>query len=87
MPEESFTVRVPSERLDRMLNLAGELGISQQSGEEVSQRLTGLRELLEHYKREPGESFDNPAGLMEALSGAGLCDGAQEEVEQGADAG
>jgi two-component system chemotaxis sensor kinase CheA len=67
MPEESFTVRVPSERLDRMLNLAGELGISQQSGEEVSQRLLGLSELLEHYKREPGEFFDNPAGLMEML--------------------
>src|SRR5207249_5858508 len=44
--EESFTVRVPSERLDRMLNLAGELRIVQRSGEELSQRLADLNRFL-----------------------------------------
>jgi two-component system chemotaxis sensor kinase CheA len=46
LPEESFTVRVPSERLDRMLNLAGELRIVQRSGDELSQRLADLNQLL-----------------------------------------
>jgi two-component system chemotaxis sensor kinase CheA len=46
LPEESFTVRVPSERLDRMLNLAGELRIVQRSGEELSQRLADLNRFL-----------------------------------------
>lgn len=44
--EESFTVRVPSERLDRMLNLAGELRIVQRSGEGLSQRLADLNRFL-----------------------------------------
>lgn len=48
--EESFTVRVPSERLDRMLNLAGELRISQRSGDAVSGRLAALREQLDELK-------------------------------------
>ncbi|HZZ79552.1 MAG TPA: response regulator [Gemmataceae bacterium] len=46
LPEESFTVRVPSERLDRMLNLAGELRIVQRSGQDLSQRLTDLNRFL-----------------------------------------
>jgi two-component system, chemotaxis family, sensor kinase CheA len=46
LPEESFTVRVPSDRLDRMLNLAGELRIVQRSGEELSQRLADLTRFL-----------------------------------------
>lgn len=40
--EESFTVRVPSERLDRMLNLAGELRTSHRSAEEIDRRLAQL---------------------------------------------
>jgi two-component system, chemotaxis family, sensor kinase CheA len=46
LPEESFTVRVPSERLDRMLSLAGELRIVQRSGEELSPRLAELNRFL-----------------------------------------
>ncbi|HWY88077.1 MAG TPA: response regulator [Gemmataceae bacterium] len=46
MPDESFTVRVPSERLDRMLNLAGEIRIVQRSGEELSRRLGDLNRYL-----------------------------------------
>ena len=46
LPEESFTVRVPSERLDRMLNLAGELRIVQRSGQDLSQRLIDLNRFL-----------------------------------------
>ena len=46
LPEESFTVRVPSERLDRMLNLAGELRIVQRSGEGLNQRLADLNRFL-----------------------------------------
>lgn len=42
--EERFTVRVPSERLDRMLSLAGELRISRRAAESVA---TGLGELDE----------------------------------------
>jgi len=44
--EESFTVRVPSERLDRMLNLVGELRITQRSGEDLNNRLTALSRFL-----------------------------------------
>ncbi len=65
--EESFTVRVPSERLDRMLNLAGELGISQQSGVETTRRLTALREQLEHLKREALQGNDNVASQIDGL--------------------
>lgn len=45
-PGESFTVRVPSERLDRMLNLVGELRIVQRSGQEMKRRLTDLNRFL-----------------------------------------
>jgi two-component system chemotaxis sensor kinase CheA len=44
--EESFTVRVPSERLDRMLSLAGELRICQRSGDHIAARITQLRQQL-----------------------------------------
>ena len=45
--EENFTVRVPSERLDQMLNLAGEIRISQQISESIQDRLEVLHEHLE----------------------------------------
>ena len=44
---ESFTVRVPSERLDRMLNLAGELRVAQRAGHSVISRLRDLNEFVE----------------------------------------
>jgi two-component system chemotaxis sensor kinase CheA len=44
--EESFTVRVPSEQLDRMLNVAGELKISQRSADAQAGQLANLTELL-----------------------------------------
>ena len=40
--DESFTVRVTSERLDRMMNLAGEVRIAQRSTEAVQGRLADL---------------------------------------------
>lgn len=46
LQEENFTVRVPSERLDRMLSLAGELRIVQRSGEELTRRLLDLNRFL-----------------------------------------
>ncbi len=45
--DETFTVRVPSERLDRMLNLAGEIRISQRVADSVQDRLTVLHAYLE----------------------------------------
>ncbi len=45
-PEEAFTVRVSSDRLDRMLNLAGEVRISQRSADDIQQRLADLGGLL-----------------------------------------
>ena len=59
VPEESFTVRVPSERLDRMLSLAGELRICQRSGDQIA---TQLAQLWQHVtalitnSRLPGSS-------------------------------
>ncbi len=44
---ESFTVRVPSERLDRMLNMIGEMRIVQRSGLGISRHLFELRTNLE----------------------------------------
>ena len=44
--EEKFTVRVASDRLDRMLSLAGELRISQRGAEAEAGHLAGLHEQL-----------------------------------------
>jgi two-component system, chemotaxis family, sensor kinase CheA len=52
MPEESFTVRVSSDRLDRMLNLAGEARISQRSTSAVQGRLSDLSDHLAGCVRE-----------------------------------
>lgn len=45
--DESFTVRVPAYRLDRMLNLAGEIRISQRTSDSVEGWLEILRDSLE----------------------------------------
>ncbi len=45
-PEEIFTVRVSSERLDRMLNAAGEVRISQRSKDAIRRRIGDLNEHL-----------------------------------------
>ncbi len=51
-PEEAFTVRVSSERLDRMLNLAGEVRIAQRSTEAVQGRLADLVDHLNSAVRD-----------------------------------
>ena len=64
--DESFTVRVTSERLDRMLNIAGEVRIAQRSTEAVQGRLADLVEHLNaavrgcaHQSREEnGQAFE-----------------------------
>ncbi|MEO8493756.1 MAG: response regulator [Planctomycetota bacterium] len=65
--DESFTVRVPSERLDRMLNLAGELRISQRSGDTVADRLDGLREQLDQLKRNAAGQAETSISQFEQL--------------------
>ncbi|MBW3597061.1 MAG: response regulator [Planctomycetes bacterium] len=57
--EESFTVKVPSDRLDRMLNLTGELRILQRSAGAVSEQLSALREHWEAIGK--GASQHSPA--------------------------
>ncbi|MBC7817558.1 MAG: response regulator, partial [Planctomycetaceae bacterium] len=65
-PEEAFTVRVTSERLDRMMNLAGEVRIAQRSTEVVQGRLADLVEHLDAAVRdcahqsaaEQGQTFE-----------------------------
>ncbi len=47
--EESFTVKVTSERLDRMLNLAGEVRISQGSGAAIAEQLRDVRNGLSRF--------------------------------------
>jgi len=44
--DENFTVRVPSHRLDRMLNLAGEIRISQRVFDNIEVRLSVLHDSL-----------------------------------------
>lgn len=44
--EESFTVKVPSDRLDRMLNLTGEARTAQRAAAAISEELADLREHL-----------------------------------------
>ncbi len=61
---ENFTVRVPAERLDRMLNLVGELRIAQRSGNAVSGQLFDLRQYLEQTMR------DAPPELRAEMEGA-----------------
>ena len=58
-PDEAFTVRVSSERLDRMLNLAGEVRIAQRSTEAVQGRLADLVEHLDAAVRD--YSHQSPA--------------------------
>ncbi len=65
--DESFTVRVPSERLDRMLNLAGEVRISQRSGDALADRLGGLRDQLEGLKADPTPQVENQKSKIENL--------------------
>lgn len=65
--DEAFTVRVPSDRLFRMLNLAGDLQISLQAGESVSERLLQLREELEALKRSAGNGAALTSGAADQL--------------------
>lgn len=73
--EETFTVRVPSERLDRMLNLAGELRISQRSGEAIADRLDALTEQLEHILREGPSSSGRQSAIENLLDQVRRIDG------------
>lgn len=64
--EDAFTVRVSSERLDRMLNLAGEVRIAQRSTEAVQVRLADLVDHLDvvvhdrkyHASEEVAQAFE-----------------------------
>lgn len=67
-PEESFSVRVPSDRLDRMLNLAGGLRVSQRSGDAIANRLDDLCEQLEQLKRESSGQFREQSRSSKTLS-------------------
>jgi two-component system chemotaxis sensor kinase CheA len=49
--EETFTVRVPSDRLDRMLAFAGEVRIAQRGGAVLSGRMADLRADLERLQK------------------------------------
>jgi two-component system, chemotaxis family, sensor kinase CheA len=51
LAEESFTVRVPSDRLDRMLTLAGEIRIAQRAGGVLSERMADLRDDLHRLRK------------------------------------
>ncbi len=64
-PDESFTVRVTSERLDRMMNLAGEVRIAQRSTEAVQGRLADLVEHLDAAVRDC--SHQSPADHGQAF--------------------
>lgn len=44
--EEGFTVRVPAERLDRMLSTAGEIRVTHRSASDLAARLDGLRKRI-----------------------------------------
>lgn len=69
--EESFTVRVPSDRLDCMLNLAGEVRISQRSGASLCDHLTSLREQLEQFRQQSAiadsDGNENPVQVLDNL--------------------
>jgi two-component system, chemotaxis family, sensor kinase CheA len=66
--EETFTVKVPSDRLDRMLNLTGEIGISQRSAEAASEQLGELRGQLQAIGKSLGRR--SPAETRQALEAA-----------------
>lgn len=64
--EDSFTVRVPSDRLDRMLNLAGEVRICHRSGESLAARLAELREHLTRLGKVPDRAAQDQRQAVEA---------------------
>ncbi len=61
-PEESFTVRVSSERLDRMMNVAGEVRIAQRSTEAVQSRLADLIDHLDTAVRDRAHQSPSEIG-------------------------
>jgi two-component system chemotaxis sensor kinase CheA len=75
--DESFTVRVPSERLDRMLNLAGEVRICQRSADALAVRLAELRQhltaLLKTFARQ--SATENRQSVEAALDQVRRIDG------------
>ncbi len=60
--DESFTVRVSSERLDRMLNLAGEVRIAQRSMESVQVRMADLVDHLHAAVRDRSHQSPSETG-------------------------
>ncbi len=70
-PKESFTVRVSSEHLDRMLTLAAELRISHRGAEDLEGRLTDLLEQLDQLPiadlRMPVEARNEVEGRQSAI--------------------
>ncbi len=50
--EQRFMVRVPSDQLDRMLNLVGEIQITQRAGAAMVSQVAELRKRLEHLSHD-----------------------------------
>jgi two-component system chemotaxis sensor kinase CheA len=63
--DESFTVRVSSERLDRMMNVAGEVRIAQRSMEAVQGRLADLIDHLDTAVRD--RAHQSPSEIGQAF--------------------
>jgi len=77
--EEAFTVRVPSERLDRMLNAAAEVRICQRSVESTTSRLAALREHLTAALKSLSQPAATESGVFEQQQ---ALDAALEQVRQ-----
>ena len=63
--DENFTVRVSSERLDRMMNVAGEVRIAQRSTEAVQGRLADLIDHLDTAVRD--RAHQSPSEIGQAF--------------------
>lgn len=72
--EEGFTIRVPSEHLDRMLTVTAELRISHRGAEDLAERLAELRE---HLQQLPIAALRMPMGREERTA---ECRAAIEEL-------
>lgn len=59
--EPGFMVRVPSEQLDRMLNLVGEVQITQRAGAALVNQIAELRKRLEYLSH--GMAADDPTAV------------------------
>ena len=87
--DEAFTVRVPSERLDRMLSLAGELRVVQRSGDELTRRVADLNKFLgdvldrcQRLEQIVGQDLDRAATQMEVAGLRPQLEGCRDQVDR-----